>query len=242
MQLDEMYRRRQSAVPERVSLTVATARDYVGFVDQLSVAQVADGETKRAGPRAAEPVLYPTLDYDSHMLKGVSLGERGGSVRVEFETAAEIKDWAQTNLNFFFVPYPPAPGAPRPPDPSKTVLLPFAWSFYCGVYSPSRIFCKASGGADFSYDEGYAERSSLEGPKDVSFVALGGARYALELGPESAGKMRGGAGAFALLVTIGRDGFGPTSAYGWDISRRCQTARAIFSAGLPATGPRALCP
>ena len=141
--------------------------DWVGFVDQLSVTDLAPGETKRAGPKAAEPVLYPTLDYDSHLLKSVSLSERDGSVRVEFETAAEVKDWAQTNFNFFFVPYPPVRGAARPRDPSKSISLPYAWSFYCGVYSPSRIFCKASGGSDFTYDEGYAERSELEGPAGV---------------------------------------------------------------------------
>jgi len=240
--LDELYRRRQSAAPELVSLTVATARDYVGFVDQLSVTDLAPGETKRAGPKAAEPVLYPTLDYDSHLLKSVSLSERDGSVRVEFETAAEVKDWAQTNFNFFFVPYPPVRGAARPRDPSKSISLPYAWSFYCGVYSPSRIFCKASGGSDFTYDEGYAERSELEGPAGVRFSALGGARYALELGPENVKKIKGERDSFALLITTGRDGFGPTSVYGWDPSRRCNLARTILGAAAPSAFPQTLCP
>ncbi|HEX8116359.1 MAG TPA: hypothetical protein VF521_03745 [Pyrinomonadaceae bacterium] len=240
--LDELYGRRQLAAPERVSLTAATARDYVGFIDQLSVTELAAGETKQAGPKTAEPVLYPTLDYDSHLLKSVSLGEREGSVRVEIETAAEIEDWAQTNLNFFFVPYPPQSRTPRPLDPSKAVLLPFPWSFYCGVYSPSRTFCKASGGTDFTYDEGYAERSALGGPAGVRFSALGGARYALELGAENVKKIKAGGDAFALLITTGRDGFGPTSVYGWDTSGRCKLARSIFGAAAPTTFPQLLCP
>lgn len=226
--LDELYRGVGSAAPERVSLTVATARDYVGFVDQFGVNDVAGGETKQGGRAAVEPTPYPTLDYNSHLVKSVTLHDGGGLVRAEVETAAEIGDWAQTNLHFFFVPYPARDVGANPPDPSKTVTLPHGWSYYCGVYSPSRLFCKASDGRDFTYDEGYAERHALEGPAGVRFRVLGGARYALELAPENVAKLKAGGDAFALLITAGRDGFGPTSAYGWDLSRRCKLTRRLF--------------
>lgn len=231
--LDELYGRVQSAPPGRVSLTVATARDYVGFVDQLSVADLAEGESRQAARAGSEPTLYPAFDYNSHLLKSVTLIEGDGSARVEIETAAEIGDWAQTNLHFFFVPYPAGGGGTNPLDPSKTVPLPRRWSYYCSVYSPSRIFCKASGGDDFTYDEGYADRSSLEGPAGVRFRALGGARYALELAPENVSELKAGADAFALLITAGRDGFGPTSAYGWNLSRRCKLTRRLLGVVAP---------
>lgn len=239
--LDEWYRRLDSATPARVSLTLATARDYVGFVDQLSVTDVAEGETKQARRGTAEPTLYPMLDYDSHLLKSVTLDEHERSVRVGIETASEIADWAQTNLHLFFVPYPPDTGAAPPLDPSKTLPLPYQWSYYCGVYSPSRIFCKASNGSDFTYDEGYAERSALEGAAGVQFRVLGGAKYSLELAPENVAKIKAGRDAFALLITIGRDGFGPTSAYGWNLSRPCKLTRRLFSTATPALLPQSLC-
>jgi hypothetical protein len=239
--LDELYRRRQAGPPERVSLTLATARDYVGFVDQLSVNDVAVGETKRADRRAGGPTLYPMLDYDSHRPGSVTLGGEEGSVRVEIETASEIRDWAQTNLHFFFVPYPPDNNNPAPRDPSKTVALPYPWSYYCGVYSPSRLFCKASNGSDFTYDEGYAERATLQA-EGVRFRALGGARYVLELAPENADRMRAGRDAFAVLVTAGRDGFGPTYAYGWSLSRRCSVVRRLLGVAAPALFSQPACP
>lgn len=239
--LDELYRHRQSAVPERVSLTLATARDYVGFVDQISITDVAEGETKQADRKPVSPTLYPMLNYDSHLLKSVTLDEGENSVRVEIETASEIEDWAQTNLHFFFVPYPATGGAAQPLDPSKTVALPQQWSYYCGVYSPSRLFCKASNGTDFTYDEGYAERSSLEGPAGVRFGVLGGARYVLELAPENVAKVKGGRDAFALFVTAGRDGFGPTSVYGWNLSWRCKLMRRLFGTATPALILPTLC-
>jgi hypothetical protein len=239
--LEELYRARQSAVPERVSLTIATARDYVGFVDQLSVRDVASGETKQADPKPSPPALYPTLNYDSHILKSVTLDASAQPARVEFETAAEITDWAQTNLFFYFVPYPAPKTAARPQDPSKTVTLPYAWSLYCAVYSPTRVFCKASNGTDFTYDEGYAERSALEGPTDVRFNTLGGARYALELGPRSVATAKGGGDDFALLMTVGKDGFGPTSVYGWELSRRCALMRRFLGVATPGAISQPLC-
>lgn len=219
--LEEYYGRRSSRAPERVSVTLATARDYVGFVDQLSATDVAVGETKEAGARTSQPALYPSLDYDSHRFRKVALEQEAGSVRVAVETEAEINDWAQTNLNFFFVPYPVAGWSRAPADPSGAVALPAPWSFYCGVYSPRRIFCKESNGNDFTYDRGYSERARLEAPEGVGFRRVGDAKYVLDLSPAVVEKIKAGGDSFALLLTVGRDGFGPTTCYGWNCSGAC---------------------
>jgi hypothetical protein len=231
--LAEYYGRKQAALPARISVTVATARDYVGFVDQISIDNIGAGETKRGDTKPTLPAQYPMLRYDSHIFKNVALAEADGSVKVEVEMQSEIEDWAQTNLSFFFVPYPASQRKAAPTDPSKSLLLPSAWSFYCAVYSPNRLFCKESRGADFTYDTGYAERSVLEQPAGIQFRALGGAKYQLELAPENAAKLRAGSDGYALLLMAGRDGFSPTSVYGWRLSRRCQLLRSLTNTISP---------
>lgn len=231
--LDEYYQFKQAPVPEQLSVTLATARDYVGFIDQISVIDVAPDETKDADRKSTPPALYPMLNYDSHLFRSVQMEETNGRLRIELEMGAEIADWAQTNLYFLFVPYPPAASKVRPLDPSKTITLPYQWSFYCGVYSPGRIFCKASNGVDFTYDQGYAERSRLEKPAGVQFSALGNARYALELTSENVEQIKAGRETFALLLMAGRDGFGPTSVYGWNTSNRCRSLRRFIGFSLP---------
>jgi hypothetical protein len=209
--LARYYGLKGAEVPRLLSVTVATARDYVGFVDHLSVLGVGQGQTRTAEPRAEPPMLYPSLDVRSHRFKAVSLREADGTTAVALEMAAPIADWAQTNLQFYFIPLPPRP-PPRPlKDASHAVDLPYAWTRYCAVYSPGRIFCKDSGGRDFTYDTAYAERPALERPEGVRFREEGPARYVLEVPTASLG---GGAGGVALLVTAGRDGFAATSLYG----------------------------
>lgn len=209
--LARYYGLKGAEVPRQLSVTVATARDYVGFVDHLSVLGVAQGQTRTAEPRAEPPQLYPSLDARSHRFKAVSLRREGGTTAVTLEMAAPIADWAQTNLQFYFVPLPPSP-PPRPlQDASHSRELPYGWARYCAVYSPSRIFCRDSGGKDFTYDLAYAERPSLERPEGVSFREEAPARYVLELPTAAVG---GGKEGVALLLTAGRDGFAATSFYG----------------------------
>jgi hypothetical protein len=209
--LARYYALKGAEVPAQLAVTLATARDYVGFVDHLSVPALALNETRQASPRAAQPVLYPSLDVRSHRFKRVALREAAGTTTVALETGAPITDWAQTNLQFFFVPLPPE----RPPQPLKdasgALALPYAWTHYCAVYSPGRIFCKSSRGQDFTYDSAYAERTALERPEGVRFLEDGPARYRLEV-PTAA--LAAGPQGVALLVAAGRDGFGPTSFYG----------------------------
>lgn len=208
--LGRYYNDRRMRAPERWSITVATARDYVGFVDQASVLDVGDGETKQAAPRQLPAAIYPALDLDAHVFRGASIEARDGGSDIVLETAAPIADWAQTNLHFFFVPVPPYTAAFNLPDPSRTASLPYKWSYYCGVYAPSRVFCKASLGSDFTFDEGYAARTALEAPEGVELRAEPG-RYVLSLGPRIARTARAGRPAFAVIVSIGRDGFPPTT-------------------------------
>ncbi|XXF78015.1 hypothetical protein P2318_33955 [Myxococcaceae bacterium GXIMD 01537] len=209
--LARYYALKGASVPPTLSVTLATARDYVGFVDHLTVRDVAPGETRNAAPRAAPPVLYPSLDARSHRLEAVSLSEAGGTTTVRLKVGAPMTDWAQTNLQFFFVPLP-ATSPPQPlMDPSHAVSVPYAWSYYCAVYSPGQIFCKASRGEDFTYDTAYAERTSLARPEGVRFLEEGPARYALEVPTAALGA---GPGGVALLVALGRDGFAPIHFYG----------------------------
>ena len=219
--LNEYYERRASRPPDSVSVSVATARDYVGFIDQLSVTNVAVGQTKDAGERTLPPVFYPSLDYDSHRFKKVVLEQDAGSVRVTMEMEAEINDWAQTNLYFFFIPYPVGFWNQSPKDPSNTVTLPSPWSFYCSIYSPNRVFCKVSNGSDLTYDSGYSERTRLGTPEGVSFHRVGDATYVLDLSPAVVEKIKANGDKFALLLMVGRDGFGPTTCYGWNCSGAC---------------------
>ena len=223
------YQRLGKPVPAAVSFTVASARDYVGFIDQLTVNNVAAKETKREMRKIAPPSLYPPLNYDSHIFKRVTIDRSAaGAVRIQFATNAEIQDWAQTDLHFFFIPYPPAKFVRGLADPSHSLNLPFAWSYYCGVYSPHRIFCKTSNGSDFTYDSGYAKRTELALPAGVAFQALGNAEYSLELEPQIVSVFKGRDGQFALLMTAGRDGFGPTSAWGWNCSGLCSTLNGLL--------------
>jgi hypothetical protein len=210
--LERYYRLKGTPVPRALAVTVATARDYVGFIDQRTVTGLVEGASAEALPRLGEPpFLYPSLDLRSHRLKAVSISREGEATTVSLELAAPVMDWAQTNLQFFFVPLPPTRPRDALMDPSHAVALPYAWSGYCAVYSPRRVFCKASGGRDFTYDTAYAERASLEGPQGVRFREEGGARYSLQLPTAS---LAPGPEGFGLLLAIGRDGFGPTSFYG----------------------------
>src|SRR6185369_3693951 len=151
------YQRKQTAVPQRLSFTVATARDYVGFIDVISVLDVSTGETKTGNARLQPP--------------------SGAPLAIELESAAPINDWAQTNLHLFFVPVPNKNAGDVPADPSHLLTLPVRWSYYCAVYSPHRLFCKAPAREDFSYDTGYSNRSVLEQPRGVAFKELGGTKY-----------------------------------------------------------------
>lgn len=225
--LDEFYGRRGTAVPPQINVTIATARDYVGFVDQITAPAVAIGETKAENRISVAPAVYPHLDYNSHIVKNLRLEQADGGLKVSLEMEQPIEDWAQTNLYFFFVPYPSDNLAAGLRDPSRRLYLPHAWSFYCGVYSPNRIVARTSNGTDFSYDVGYAERSTLEAPEGVRFRALGGATYSLELSPETVEKLMSGKSGFSLLLTAGRDGFGPTSCYGWNCSGVCNVVLSI---------------
>ena len=212
--LERYYAVKKAPIPEHLSVTVATARDYVGFIDQISVRDLSPGGTKKETSRVLPPVAYPMLDARSHHFERVALRTAGRGVSVEFETSTPIVDWAQTNLHFFFLPAPPYLVTPPLHDPSRTRTLPYKWSFYCGVYSPHRLFCKASRGKDFTFDTAYAERDSLAAPAGVMFREVAPGRYALDLAAEHLDTLRAGRATFALVVAAGRDGFGPTSWYG----------------------------
>lgn len=225
--LAEYYERKRARLPGLLSFTVATARDYVGFVDQVSVNNVPANGGGTGDKRPLPPAVYPSLDFHSHVIKDVILRRQDdGSVQIELETAAPINDWAQTNLYFFFMPSPSG-REPAPADPSQSLTLPHPWSYYCGVYSSNLLFCKPSKGSDYSYDLGYAERSRLEKPAGVVFRELGGAKYVLELSSEILEEVKSGGDDFALMLTVGRDGFGPTSCYGCHCSGRCEFARML---------------
>jgi hypothetical protein len=227
--LADYYQRLGKPVPGSVSFTVASARDYVGFIDEITVNNVAEKETKRETKKTEPPSLYPPLNYDSHIFKRVTIEHSTtGAARIRFTTNAEIQDWAQTDLHFFFVPYPLPPSVRGLSDPSHSLNLPVAWSYYCGVYSPNRIFCKASNGSDFTYDSGYAKRTELALPAGVTFQTLGNAEYSLELEPQIVSLFKGQNDQFALLMTAGRDGFAPTSAWGWDCSRLCSALNGLL--------------
>ena len=229
--LAEYYQRKQMPVPDRLSFTVATARDYVGFVDVMSVVDLANGETKTENARTQPPSHYPVLNYDSHVIKSLTLTQpAAGPLAIELETAAPINDWAQTNLHLFFVPVPNKNGGDTPVDPSHLLTLPVRWSYYCAVYSPHRLFCKAPAGEDFSYDTGYSNRSVLEQPQGVAFKELGGSKYAFSISPEVMQQIKQGENAFAVFLTAGRDGFGPSSCFGFNCDRRCNILRRLKNA------------
>lgn len=219
--LDRYFALAKAPIPERLGVTVATARDYVGFVDQLSVRDLPASVTKTETTRAAPPAVYPMLDPRAHAFERVALRTlAGGGVSVEIDTAAPIVDWAQTNLNFFFLPVPPTKAEAPIHDPSKARTLPYPWSYYCGVYSPHRIFCKASHGTDFSYDTAYAERAALPPAEGVSFREISPGRYALDLAAGPTKELSDPRATFAVIVSAGRDGFGPTSWYGQSEPKR----------------------
>ncbi|NTX51405.1 hypothetical protein [Myxococcus sp. CA039A] len=209
--LERYYALKGVPVPGTLSVTLATARDYVGFVDHLTVPSVGPGDMRLAATRTTEPVLYPSLNARAHRFKAVTLRRDEAVTSVELEMAAPITDWAQTNLQFFFIPLPPT--APRQviQDAAHAVDLPYAWSWYCAVYSPRRVFCRASGGLDFSYDTAYAERTELPTLTGVRFRETAPGRYILESPNTSVGA---GPEGFAVMLAAGRDGFAPTAFYG----------------------------
>lgn len=212
--LDRYFARRNASVPEALSVTVATARDYVGFIDQMTVRDIERDGAKSTVERATEPTLYPSLDAQSHVLERIAVKKGGAALSVEIEMAAPIRDWGQTNVHFLFFPVPPFRSASRLRDPSGSEQLPYKWSYYCGVYSPHRMFCKASNGSDFTFDTAYAERKELEGPEGVRFREVEGVKYALEMPADMEQVLRAGRATFAVMVEAGRDGFGPTTMYG----------------------------
>ncbi|MCP3099277.1 hypothetical protein LZ198_10380 [Myxococcus sp. K15C18031901] len=209
--LERYYRLEGAPVPGALSVTLATARDYVGFVDHLSVPALAPGDTRTATARTTEPQLYPSLNARSHRFERVALRRDATTTSVSLEMAAPITDWAQTNLQFFFVPLPPTAPLHVLQDAAHAVDLPYAWSWYCAVYSPHRVFCRASGGNDFRYDTAYAERTELTALPGVHFKQEAPGRYVLEC-PSAA--LGAGPEGFALMLAAGRDGFAPTTFYG----------------------------
>lgn len=212
--LDSAYAFAKAKVPERLSVTVATARDYVGFVDQLTVPDLAPSSTGTQTERALPPATYPKLDARSHRLERVAIRGQQGQTAVEVDTAAPIADWAQTNLYFVFVPVPPRKAAQPLLDPTHHRPLPHPWSYYCAVYSPRRVFCKASRGVDFTFDTAYSERATLPESKDVRFRETSPGKYVLDLGPAPSAELSDPKSTFGLIVATGRDGFEPTSFYG----------------------------
>lgn len=208
------YEERGEPIPPDLGVTVATARDYVGFIDQATATGLADGGAVTARGGDPAPAEYPTLDPDSHVLERVRLVRSGGGVSVEIDTRAPILDWAQTNLHLFLLPVEPYRTGVTLLDPSHARAIPYKWSHYCGVYSPRRVFCKPSRGADFSFDGAYSERTSLEPPPGVAFRVLAGGRYAIDLSGDVTRAARAGRPTFAVMISIGRDGFPPTSWYG----------------------------
>jgi hypothetical protein len=212
--LARYYARRGAAIPAVLSVTVATARDYVGFIDMSTITGLSEGISMEGVPSTLPANIYPSLDPDSHVFERVAVSRSNKHVYVEMRMAGAIRDWGQTNLHVFFVPVPADQAASPLPDPSQTMWLPYKWSFYCGVYSPQRIFCKASGGDDFRFDTGYAQRETLDAFPGVVFRSSGERDYVLELSEEMESVLRGRGSKFALVVSAGRDGFGPTSWYG----------------------------
>lgn len=212
--LDRYYALKKQSIPERIAATVATARDYVGFVDQITTREIGSGEACRVTERPAPPMAYPDLDLGSHHFEAIKLVKRDGLFRVEIDTAAPIRDWGQTNAHVFFFPAPPFRSASPLADPSGQLRFPYKWSYYCGVYSPTRIFCKTSGGHDFTFDRAYAERDKLEAADGVRFRQEDGRKIVLELPADLERTWRAKQATFAVGVLLGRDGSGPTSWYG----------------------------
>lgn len=209
--LDRYYEKRGEAVPDRLAVTVATARDYVGFVDVRSIGLVAgDGGAAEASPRGAPPAEIPALDLDSHVPADVKIEATEGGIDVVVETRAPVRDWAQTNLHFLLFPIPVYKASFDLHDPSKTRRLPSKWSLYCGVYSPGRVFCKPSLGRDFTFDDGYSDRAELPAPDGVTFRSEG-ARHTLSLSSRAARMARADRPTFAAVIAIGRDGAAPTT-------------------------------
>jgi hypothetical protein len=191
-------------------LTVATARDYVGFVSDVSLPAVRrDGDEVSATP-TSPAMHYPSLEPSSHQLVEASIARSGSSLDVAVRTLSPIRDWAQTNVTFYFFSLP-APRLAHPPrDASKSFDLPAGWSFYCAVYSPTRVFCRRADPTTWAYDDSYSERRQLEMPQGIRVDATG-SDVRLSLDDATTGL----AGRdVAVMVMVGRDGFAPSFAYG----------------------------
>ena len=156
--IERYFVHKGSSLPDALSVTVATARDYVGFIDLMTVHDLTVGASKSVTERPDEPASYPSLDVQSHVLEAIVLDASADVMAVEVRTAVPIHDWGQTNLHFYFFPVPPSRSSTTLRDPSGALQLPYKWSYYCAVYSPHRIFCKPSKGIDFKFDTAYAER------------------------------------------------------------------------------------
>jgi len=208
----EYYRGLGQNVPELLAVTVATARDYVGFIDGRTVPNLRIGAEGSADAAPLPPAIYPQIDHASHELVSVALDREGGALAITLQTRAAITDWAQTNIHFFLIAEPPSNSAVRVFDPSHTTSLPYPWSYYCGVYSPGRVYCRSSAGGDFRYDAAYSERRELAAPSGVSFATLGPAKYALFIPDEQLRSLA--PSGIAVIVSIGQDGRGPSTWYG----------------------------
>ncbi|HEU4412506.1 MAG TPA: hypothetical protein VFS43_45105 [Polyangiaceae bacterium] len=204
------YARLGKPLPDPLHLTVATARDYVGFVDACSLVV---GAPDAACERREPPAAYPDFDPRSHALRRVAARPDGEGLEVIVETEAPVRDWAQTNVHLFFVPLPATPPLSPSFDPSRRVRLPYAWGFYCGIYSPLRVYCKAGSPADQGYDGAYAERRHLAMPEGVR-ASFEGRETRLRVDGARLREALGTARRAGLVVMVGRDGFGPTSVYG----------------------------
>jgi hypothetical protein len=199
-----------AAADDELWVTVATARDYVGFISDATVDRVpSDGREVSATP-TSPTMHYPRLEPRSHELTAVSVARGARKLEVDLRTLEPVRDWAQTNVGFYFFALPTPRLARRPRDASKSFELPAGWSYYCAVYSPVRVFCRRPDPTTWSYDESYSGRSRLDLPAGVHVDTVGG-ELRLGVDAEAAGV---GSGDVGVMVTVGRDGFAPTSVYG----------------------------
>ncbi len=200
-----------AAARDDLWLTVATARDYVGFISEATIGRVtADGTVASSAPTSPS-MRYPLLDPDGQKLAGVALARHGPSLDLVVRTVAPVHDWAQTNVNLYFFALPTPMLASRPRDASKAFELPAGWAYYCAIYSPARVFCRRPPLDGWSYDDGYAERARLEVPPGVG-VEIAGTEVRVSMDTTVTGVL--GHGDVGVVVTVGRDGFGPTTIYG----------------------------
>jgi hypothetical protein len=212
--IERYFVHKGSSLPDALSVTVATARDYVGFIDLMTVHDLTVGASKSVTERPDEPASYPIARCPISRLGGDCARRecrRDGCGSADGGADTRLGTNQPTLLLF---PVPPSRSSTTLRDPSGALQLPYKWSYYCAVYSPHRIFCKPSKGIDFKFDTAYAERRALEAPEGVRFREIGGATYRLEMPRQMETTLRAKRATFAVMVEVGRDGFGPTCWYG----------------------------